>query len=62
MQKDFDEQLIRNSRLIICPSCDSEFRVGLDKKEFLCESCEEEIDIEEEGYPEEFVWHPKREF
>ncbi|MFQ6020800.1 MAG: hypothetical protein ACE5J4_02165 [Candidatus Aenigmatarchaeota archaeon] len=59
----FDEELTKNTRLITCPSCDSEFRVKVEDNETVCDGCGEQFLLEFEGsYPEEFVWHPSEEY
>ncbi len=50
--------VMKNSRLVLCPNCDSEFRVDIADEDYICDECGEEFEIREEGYPEEFVWHP----
>ncbi len=53
-----EELNIKNSKLVLCPNCENEFRVPLSERFAECEECGEEIEIREEGYPEEFVWYP----
>lgn len=57
----FDHDLIRNSRLVLCPSCDSESRVSLADTEASCDNCGEDFLIEEE-FGEDFIWHPDKKF
>ncbi len=52
----------RKTRLVLCPKCDSEMRVGLMNDSAECEDCGEEFEVMEEGYPEEFIWHPNRSY
>lgn len=55
----FDDDVMRTTRLVLCPTCDSEFRVPLTALEYCCGSCGEVFSIEPEGsYPEEFIWRP----
>jgi uncharacterized paraquat-inducible protein A len=52
----------RKTRLVLCPECDSEFRTPIGDDSAECEECGEEIEMVEEGYPEEFIWHPNRSY
>ncbi len=56
------EEEARKSRLVLCPKCDSEFRMPIGDDSAECEECGEEIELMEEGYPEEFIWHPSRSY
>ncbi len=56
------EEEARKTRLVLCPKCDSEFRAPLGDDSAECEECGENIEIMEEGYPEEFIWHPNRRY
>ncbi|TRZ55087.1 hypothetical protein D4Q76_01115 [archaeon] len=56
------EEEARKTRLVLCPKCDSEMRVGLMNDSAECEECGEDIEVVEEGYPEEFIWHPNRSY
>ena len=59
----FNDDLIKNSRLVLCPTCDVELRVSLEEEEFECDECGKCSGLCPEGsYPEEFVWHPRRKF
>ncbi|NOZ82094.1 MAG: hypothetical protein GXO63_03000 [Candidatus Micrarchaeota archaeon] len=51
----------RELRLVLCPACDSELSVPIEEEEIFCE-CGERVEVFEEGYPEEFVWHPGKKF
>lgn len=52
----------RKSRLVLCPKCDSELKVPLTEDSAECEECGDEFEVVEEGYPEEFIWHPSRSY
>ena len=64
MEKLFaDDDLVKKSRLAICPGCDNEAFVDNEEEELECENCGSCSDLSPEGsYPEEFVWHPRRKF
>ena len=58
-----NEEIIRSTRLTICPECDNEMRVGVDEEDCHCGECGEDFQIGPEGmYSEEFIWHPGRKF
>ena len=63
LKRVLDEEIVKQSRLVLCPGCDTEFRVDLDAEEEFCEACDECFCIQPKGIMgEEFVWHPKRKF
>jgi len=49
---------MKKSRLVICPYCDTEQRVELDRPIVKCKKCGKpiNIDIEDHTHPQEF-WH-----
>lgn len=56
------EEETRKTRLVLCPKCDAELIVAIEEDFVECEECGEGIEILEEGYPEEFIWHPSRSY
>ena len=54
----FDDNLSKTTKLVICPNCDNELRTAVEEYEILCDECGEKFSLEQEGYPEEFVWCP----
>jgi len=57
----FDEELLKNrARIVLCPTCDNEFRIDLEETEVNCEECGESILVD--IAPEEFVWHPSENY
>jgi len=58
-----NDEVMRNSRLVLCPDCDHEMRADCEEEEVICGGCGSSIEIGHEGmYPEEFVWHPKKKY
>ena len=63
MQKSFfDEELVKSTRLILCPSCENKFKLPLNEIEAVCDECGEEIFLTPEKVPDEFVWHPSQDY
>lgn len=60
-KENLNDNVIKSSRLVLCPTCDNELRADIEEDEVVCD-CGKEIEIEEQGYPEEFIWHPNKEF
>jgi len=59
----FDDEFVKNNKIVLCPACSKEFKVDLEDTEIFCDECGETFDIESIGtYPEDFVWHPSEEY
>jgi protein-arginine kinase activator protein McsA len=59
----FDEDFIKNIRLVLCPSCKTEFKVSLEQTEIFCYECGESFYAEPAmNFPEDFVWHPSEKY
>ena len=57
----FDDELVKTrAKIVLCPSCDNEFKIDLEQIETVCEECGEFFSINPAS--EEFVWHPSEEY
>lgn len=63
MQKNFfDENILKNTKIISCPNCKKEIEVNIEDNEIVCEECGESFEFEMNISSEDFVWHPSERF
>lgn len=56
----FDEDLVKNNKkVVVCPNCNRELKVGLNDTEFFCDECGENFETDViNADSDDFVWHP----
>ena len=58
----FDEDLVKNNRLVSCPHCKTQFKVSLEQVEVECECGKRFCTGSITRFPEDFVWHPSEKY
>jgi len=63
MQKTFfDEENLKNTKIISCPKCKKEVEVDIDATELFCNECGESFELETNVFSDDFVWHPSERY
>ncbi len=58
----FDDDLVKNNRLVSCPHCRNKFKISLEQVEVECECGEKFCAQPVTNFPEDFVWHPSERY
>jgi transcription elongation factor Elf1 len=58
----FDEEFVKNSKIVSCPNCNKKIKVDLNNSEVFCSECGEHFEVELNGISEDFVWHPNQKY
>lgn len=58
----FDDEFVKNSKTVSCPSCKKQFKIDLNNSEVFCNECGECFEVELNEFSEDFVWHPTQKY
>jgi transcription elongation factor Elf1 len=58
----FDDEFVKNSKIVSCPFCKKQFKIDLNNTEVFCDDCGEKFEVELNGFSEDFVWCPKQKY
>ena len=58
----FDDEFVKNSKIVSCPCCKKCFKVDLNNTELFCNDCGEQFEVELNAISEDFVWHPTQKY
>ena len=58
----FDEEFVKSSKIVSCPSCNKNFKVDFNNMEIFCSECGEHFEVELNEISDDFVWHPNQKY
>ena len=52
----FDEEFVKNSKIVSCPCCNKQFKVGLNNIEVFCNECGNHFEVKLNEISDDFVY------